>query len=556
MKQTLFKTTIYALCLSTMTLEANVDLHRMLFLLHRGETAEALELYQVSTQGQQHDHEAIERLCLLILEQGTNHSDPEIQLTTIFGAGISANEKAIALIEESIDSPIPQIQLAALGLLARAQQTDDAYLKSALRSPFLLIRLEALFHMAEAKHPKTATYAESLMAVLDNELWPIFPEIFVEAGDGASTRMLKRLISHHQDTVRVSTILSLAKHQRDDFLPKIRILATHHSPLQLEACAFAFGCLKDDSSIPRLKELATSHHENVKLAALTSLVRLGNKEAQKEIETMAAQEDLFAIAALDSMPGTEESLAVLATSSNPHIRLNAGLGLLAKKDFRCLPILAEILLRDSRDYAFTKTHTKGRSSTAWKVVPCAQQKEEDIPALKEQTLALKGLVLAKTLELEEGAFLQIANRILGSKQNDLVPILMVLLENKQTAGCVHLLKAYQQKAGAPLIRQYCNLTLFKLKEPGPYENLIKEWITTNMSQALFLLKAPEKDLARENGSTSHLTPDETSKLLIDSIEALARTQSKLSIDLLIESIKQGNPKNRYALAGLLLRVIQ
>ena len=107
-----------------------------------------------------------------------------------------------------------------------------------------------------------------------------------------------------------------------------------------------------------------------------------------------------------------------------------------------------------------------------------------------------------------------------------------------------------------MIRQYCNLTLFKLKEPGPYENLIKEWITTNMSQALFLLKAPEKDLARENGSTSHLTPDETSKLLIDSIEALARTQSKLSIDLLIESIKQGNPKNRYALAGLLLRVIQ
>ena len=53
-----------------------------------------------------------------------------------------------------------------------------------------------------------------------------------------------------------------------------------------------------------------------------------------------------------------------------------------------------------------------------------------------------------------------------------------------------------------------------------------------------------------------LTPKETSRLLIEGYETLAESHTMDAIDLLVEAIKGGNKKNRYVLAGLLLKVIQ
>jgi hypothetical protein len=53
-----------------------------------------------------------------------------------------------------------------------------------------------------------------------------------------------------------------------------------------------------------------------------------------------------------------------------------------------------------------------------------------------------------------------------------------------------------------------------------------------------------------------LTPEEESRLLVESYEALADHHEPESLRLLLHAIKEGNPKNRYVLAGLLLRAIQ
>lgn len=547
---------LLAASLTAMALSAEVDTNRILFLVHRGELSDAIELYQEGIESGKHDHETIEQMCQLILEQGFKDPDPEIQLTTLFGAGIAANEKALYIIEEAMRSPFPPIQLAALGMLARSQQEDILVnLRHALRSPYLILRLEALFLLAESKDPKTASYAESLMAIVNEELLPVFPPILAEAGDGPSTKILRKLLAHKDENVRLATILALTKHKRDDFLPKIRTLATHHSPRQLEDCAYAFGVLKDESAVPRLQQIATSTHDNTKLAALYALYNLGRKDVKGDIERMALAEDLFAIAALGDINGSDETLAQLVNSQNPHVRINASIGLLLKKDKRCINGLAEILLKDTRDYAFVKVYTNGKSASAWKVVPSAQQQQEELPGLIEQTLSFKAAALIAALELDEKIFLQIAEAILSSRQNDLVPALIPLLENKQTPEVIALLQRYQQKAGAPLIRQHCNLALYRLKVDGPYERLVKEWITGHMNESMFRFKAVAPNDSHEHGSFD-LSPDETSKLLIESIEALARAQNTQSIDILLELIKSGHPKNKYALAGLLMRVTQ
>ena len=57
-------------------------------------------------------------------------------------------------------------------------------------------------------------------------------------------------------------------------------------------------------------------------------------------------------------------------------------------------------------------------------------------------------------------------------------------------------------------------------------------------------------------SSFDLTPEESSRLLIESYQALAEKHDAKSIDSLLEALKEGNAKNRYVLSGLLLLAIQ
>ena len=50
-----------------------------------------------------------------------------------------------------------------------------------------------------------------------------------------------------------------------------------------------------------------------------------------------------------------------------------------------------------------------------------------------------------------------------------------------------------------------------------------------------------------------LTPQETSRLLVETYESLVQQQDQEGIALILDAIKSGNRKNRYALAGLLIR---
>ncbi|MFZ4773438.1 MAG: HEAT repeat domain-containing protein, partial [Chlamydiia bacterium] len=57
-------------------------------------------------------------------------------------------------------------------------------------------------------------------------------------------------------------------------------------------------------------------------------------------------------------------------------------------------------------------------------------------------------------------------------------------------------------------------------------------------------------------STFQLTPSERSQLLLETFEALLIRHESEGINLVLECILKGHPNNRYALAGLLLKMIQ
>jgi HEAT repeat protein len=525
------------------------------YAMHAGQTKQAIELYQKYQKSLgHHDLDLVHQMGIILLDQGSRSDDLEIQVLTIFGAGISTNEKALYIFENALQTPVPQLQLAALNFLAKHQDdAGDEILLKGLSSNYLLIRLETLHYLTEKRHAKAAEHIEALMCKIDPELLPLFPPLFAALGDAASVKHLKKLLTHSNQKVRLAAILSAAKFGRDDLLPQIRILSSHHEVPQQEACAYALGMMRDEHSTQRLEAIALSKTSSTRLAALQALYRLGRKEAKIQVESLAKSGDIFAIAILGDMPGSEPVLRSLLQSPQLQIKINAGLALLQRSDPACLQILKEILVYDARDLCFQKIHSIGGSLAAWKVVPSGRQNLSDDNLGYEISLSLREETLEKALNLPEKDFIQIATLLLENHQNDLIPTLAELLQQWETEDAVALLKKYQQKAGAPLIRNYCNLALFSLGKDGPYSEILREWMTNQQSTELIRFRPYVPWEAREAENRYELTPQETSRLLVQSLEAFAKMQNDQGLDALLDAIANGNAKNKYALAGLLIR---
>ena len=353
---------------------------QVILAMQAGNITRAIELYHAyKKELGHHDLELVQRMGLVLIDQGCRISDPEVQVLTVFGAGISTNEKTLYILEAGLRNPMPQIQLISLNLLAKFQNDSaDESLNKALAANHLLIRIEALSHLAEKKHPKANGQIEALMSKVDKEILPVFPQLYAMVGDAPATKNLKRLLSHSDQRVRLAAILSTAKFKRDDLLPQIRILSSHPEIPQQEACAVALGMMHDEKSVGRLEALARSNSHNVRLAALQALHRLGRKEARTQVEALAKEQNCFAIIALGDIPGSEPVLRKLAESDQLQVRVNACLALLQRQDTACIKGLAEILILDKRDLLFQKTTSIGGGLTAWKAIPSGRQNFKEI----------------------------------------------------------------------------------------------------------------------------------------------------------------------------------
>jgi len=528
---------------------------QIFFLLQNGNIGRAIDLYnQEYIKTGKHNFYLLQQVGLNLLEIGSKSNNAETQLLSLFGAGISLNEKALHVLERGIQSSQPQHQIVSLNFLSRYHNDDASKaLQLGLRSNFLPVRLEAAFHLCNSNCKTAFAQTESLMHKIDPSLASIFPQFYAAIGNDQSIRVLKQLMNHSNSNARVEAIQSAVKYQRDELLPTIRIISTHHDPAEQEASAYALGLFKDENSINRLKTLSQSKSVNVKLSALNALYHMGKKEARFPIIDESLNENPFAITLLGNISDTEDILFTHAMSDNLHTKINASLALLNHQDPRCLKPLCEILLRDSRDLALMPVSSMGKSLHAVKIIPSASQNLKDTPMVFELSLSLREEAVIKAGELKEKYFLRLASIIFDFKQNDLVPVVIRLLENIQSKGSIELLKKYSQKAGAPLIRNYCNLALYKIGEEGPYFENLRAWILTQQKVDLIRFRPLLPLQMRTTSANFQLTPQETSRLLVESFESFLQVQDDRGINVLLETIRNGNRNNKYVLAGLLMR---
>ncbi len=551
----LFKVCLTIILASSLAASSEIDSKRhALYMMQNSDIETALQTYQgYFVKSGHHDFDVLQRMGLVLFQHGIHSEDPAIFSMTLFGAGLSGSTGALEILEKGLTHPDPQIQMIALHFIAQSQddQTDEL-LNRAMSSDFLSTRLEAAFYMAQKKHPRAVGQIEGLMFRLPPIFRPLFPSLFALIGTSEATAALRRLLDDLAPQVRIESILNIARLGRDDLLPLLRKQLTHSNIAELEASAYAIGTLKDSSSLVRLKKLALSPSENVKIAAILALYALGDRSNLDRLIALAQSRNIYAITALGQIPGSEDALADLTHSSDLQIRLNAAISLLQRRDERCLRGIEELLIRDDRDLAFYLLPSIGRTIAIWKAIPSAELRSKDQTLDLSLSLSMREQVLRESVYLPQPEFLKIAQLLIEKQQNDLIPCMITLLKNLRTPEAIDLLKKGCSQLNAPFIRDYCHLALFDLKEEGPYGEYIKHWVIHQKDAELIRLR-PMLPWKMRLDSNYTLTPDETSRLLVEAFLAIAADRN---IDFLVEAILKGNPQNRYALFGLLMRATE
>ncbi|MBS0604068.1 MAG: HEAT repeat domain-containing protein [Verrucomicrobia bacterium] len=533
----------------------------ILYLLQSKEFNRAIDLYQeYKIALGRHDFEILQQMGLIILEQGARSSDPETQLTSIFGSSIAGIAASIDILEAGIASPHPQTQMASIQFLGHLQDDRcEELLTKAMSSDYFFTRMEAAYQLAVRKSRTAVGQIESLMYKVPPQMRFFFAQFFALIGTSDAIALLRHMMDDQFHMTRIEAILSAARFGRDDLLPMIRSRATHLNIAEQEACATAIGYLKDSKSVPLLKNLSQSPSANVKLAAKLSLYNLGVDSEKEDIIALAKEGNLFAISMLGNIPGSETALLPLIKDPDLQVRFNAVFALLKRGDPRVLESLLEFLIRDSRDLGFQPQFSVGNSLMAWKVIPSAQQHQQDGPNdLLTLSLSVREHMLRECLELSPNDFLKLAGILFDNKQGDLIPLLIGLMENLQTPEAVELLTAKAQTAGAPLTRAYCNLALLRLKKGDQYKTAVLNWISMkkNTEMIRFRPMLPWNVRISEKANAFELTPEEHSRLLIECYQTIAMEHDDKSIDIILEGLKSGHSKNRSVLAGLLIQAIQ
>jgi HEAT repeat protein len=529
------------------------------FLLRSEGVERGVELYQKHHQQlQAHDFELLEQMAILTLEKASHEDVLEKQLLSIFGlkiAGVSSSIDLIGILEKGIKTSHLEIQLLSIQFLGQLQDDrSEELLTKAMSSPFFLARMEAAVQLTERKARKAVGQIEALMHKVPAPFRAYFPPFFAQIGTSEAIGVLKHLIDDPDVHVRIASLLSASFSARDDLLPLIRQHMTHANTAEKEACVTALGVLGDSHSIPLIKKCAAASSPFLRLAALRALYTLGDESAKEEIISMAREKNLFAIAMLSEIPSTEDLLAELMKDDQIQVRFNAAISLLRHRDPRSLKTIQEILIKDTRDLGFQPQFSVGGSLSALKIIPSSKQHEKMSPYdMQAMTLSIKETVLRECLELPEEVFLKLAEIIFKSSQTELIPLLISLLENKSTPQAIQLLKQNVQKSAAPLVRGYCILSLFRLKEEGPYEQMLYDSLE---QKKLIRFRPLLPRTSHFKDASFELTPEESSRLLIDSYAAIADRHEHKSIGILLNALKNSNPKNRPIIAGLLLRAIQ
>lgn len=529
--------------------------------LIQGEIEKALFAYLDTTRpGIPHEMPMLKKIAKEQILRALRSPSAALQLLSIFAISISQSEELIGCLEEAMESPHPEVVLAAMRSLA-AFNTDRAArsIQSALRSNYLGLRIEASYLLTEQKRIDASEQIEALMHKCPDLALGLFAQLFAKGGSRHDLALLAQLMSHSSPYVRSSAILGTAAFERRSLEPNILAALSHTHPLEAEAAAFAVGHLRLEPGLPRLKELTQSLSPAVQLAAWCALEKLGDERALTQIYSLAAKGNLFAIQFLGNYPSAQQELEKLLNHRDLDAAMNAALSLLHQKNPKGLPLLAHLLA--SSGVGFAEHHLPAHTDSCFVRAPIHSKGLEKNPGLIHSTLAFKQEIVALCLQLPDSDFFPFIDMLISTENSESISLAADALALRGSEACVSKLDHLRQRPGAPWLRMRCSLALYKITRDIKYLDEVKAWLFANTDREIIELIPQGADtakLAREFSGQSRyeLRPSETSALLIEAWMTLAHSESDAGLNLILEAMPRSPLESRLVLAGLLMKALK
>ncbi len=557
----LYKIFIFCMLSTGILFAEGKDYRQISYLISTEQHEKALESYlSIYMEKGKHDFDILEQLGTTIIEKGAASKDPEDQLLSLFGMEIAGPVVGNHLLYSFVKSGNPMVQATALHLTS--QMFDDEtenILLTALSSPFFMIRMEALFYLAARRSPKTYEQIQSIQSLVPPFFHPFFADFYALDRSENSIVELRKMVMSPREEMRLNAILAILKYGMEDLKGALIPILSQKNPIELETVSYTMGAMRDLSSAEDLKRLLSSPQTEVRLASLYALVRLGYTDYIPEIEQYVKEKNLFAISILSDLRAGEEVLIPLLQEADVTLRLNAVLALLRQRNPIVMPYLLDLFDIHHGSTCIAPLYSPGRTMVYWQLLPL---KSISDPTSKKNLVAfterfLENLLI-DSLELGEKPFVQLSSALFAKREDWIIPRLVRLLENLRTPLAIDLLKEKSELLGAPLIRAYATLALFRIGEDAVSRETLIKWLLTDQKTELIRFRPmmEEQLSVSYDKSPYQLTPEEASGFLVEALEALSQKREEKNIAYLLTMMKDGHPKNRFALAGLLLRSIR
>ena len=484
----------------------------------------------------------LELLAAQVFQKVASSDDPEAVIMTLLATAACNHPLSLQLSRELIRSSNPIIQLVTVQALSALNSADgDIILAEALRSDYPVIRLEAAWRLANRRTKDSFFQIDALLYKLPPEMAGYLPELFAIEGSPKSILRLQQFLFSPNEELVLQTLLAIGRNHLSSLASSLSTFQSH-SPAILEALAFALEAADSEQTRSRLHLLATHQDCAVRIRAALSLISLGELAYQEDITSLAFQGNPFAANALGDCPEPLPKELLHASFPKP-FQLNIALSLLSHKQGSCVPQIKQLLLSPDESI-LTSSASLGQSIGYWQFSSLESFDKELWPAVREQTLVAKEMVLTDALDLDQDDFLDIASALFANGRVELYPVLLQLLTNQQSDKAITLLTNEANRPGAPYNRAFATLGLFRLGVEKEDKALFASILDLSREKELQSWRFPLPWMAYqqfdEKNPQQHAAA--TAKLYIETIETLATSASPEAVELLTEELDKAPPK--------------
>lgn len=540
------------LCLCSVNASNALTKAQALYLIHKQDPQQAFELY--FKQGVE-DRELLEQMCIQLIESGMRKEDSETNMLSVFGAGISNYAPLVSVLQKGMRSSDANMQMMSLHFLG--SNFDDRcheVIKQGLTSPYLGMRLETLLKLAIKHDPSCIDHLFALTGKIPPPVITLLPSIAARIDHPKAKSFLAYLLQDFPDDVKRETVIQAALHHRDDLATEIKTIAKQSSGILQESALFALAYLGHHDILDFILQ---AHFKKPECLSLSyALCLLGEKRFEYNLIEAAKNKDLFAIALMGQTQMNDQRKEILYALLKDHskeVSLNAAYSLAKHKDPAGIELLQQALVKKGIQAPLCFTSNPAKTMSALHNIAITHLKNTELQLALQKISQTKIEIIETISLLSENYLIETAQLLHQEQEFDLFAVAAKYLAHCSNPESIECLQSLYQTTGSEITKLRLSHLLYQVTGDQKIENEILTWIKKRCNYNLFSFQTSAE---HQKGHFFSLTPSETSELLVSAFETLAQRYSTKALEALVYAMAYGHEKNRYALAGLTLRMLE